>query len=385
MMRPLARFLPIIFIYFACAAAQRQTKNVILVTADGLRWQDLFGGMDPLLKDEKSAGMDQAKELKTTLWRPSPVERRRALMPFFWTTLAPKGVVLGNLQKGSSVRVTNAFRVSYPGYSEILTGRAQDEAIRGNDAVRNPTPTVLEFQRRKLGLDSWQVAIFGSWEMFHLIGEHDPGSIVINAGYRDYDGPKTSGRMRALSALQFEVLTPWIEERHDYITFQMALEYLKLARPRVLHIAFDETDDWAHDKHYNRVLDAIGYLDRCLATLWKTIEDSAEYRGTTTLIVTSDHGRGGTIDDWHSHGKDVAGADQIWLAIVGPDTPAVGEATNVPEISQRDIAPTMLDLMGIDYHEYAGVLGKPIAMALPKSAAHSPRAELDVRILAATN
>ena len=369
MMRPLVRFLPIIFICFTCAAAERQTKNVILVTADGLRWQDFFGGMDPMLKDEKSAGMDQAKELKTRLWQPTPDERRRALLPFFWTTVAPKGVVLGNVKKGSSVRVTNAFRVSYSGYSEILTGRAQDEVIRGNEPVRNPTPTVLEFLRRKLGLDSSQVALFASWEIFHLIGEHDPGSIVINGGYRKYDGPNGSARMRFLSGLQFEMLTPWTEERHDYVTFEMALEYMKLARPRVLHIAFDETDDWAHDRRYNRVLETIGYLDRCLYKLWDTIEHMPEYRGTTTLIVTSDHGRGATLDDWHSHGKDVAGADQIWLVIVGPDTPSMGEATNVPEIFQRDIAPTMLDLMGIDYHEYTGVLGKPIAMGLPKPAA----------------
>jgi len=367
-MRPCVPFLYIILFCFACAAAPRQTRNIILVTADGLRWQDLFGGMDPVLKDEKSAGMEHAAGVKTKWWRPGPDERRRALMPFFWMTLVPKGVVFGNLQKGSSVRVSNAFRVSYPGYSEILTGRAQDEAIHGNDAVRNPTPTVLEFLRRKLDLNSSQVALFASWEMFQLIGEHDPGSIVINAGYRDYDGPHNPARMRALSVLQFEVLSPWMEERHDYITFEMALEYMKRAKPRVMHIAFDETDDWAHDKSYYRVLDAISYLDHCLAKLWETIQGSPEYRGSTTMIVTSDHGRGGTIDDWHSHGKDVAGAQQIWMAIVGPDTPAIGEATNVPEILQRDVAPTMLDLMVIDYREYRGVLGQPIAMALPKTA-----------------
>jgi arylsulfatase A-like enzyme len=80
--------------------------------------------------------------------------------------------------------------------------------------------------------------------------------------------------------------------------------------------------------------------------------------------VTSDHGRGRTVDDWYSHGKDFQGAEQIWVAIVGPDTQAVGEAVNVPEIFQRDIAPTMLDLMGVDYREYAGVLGQPIAAAI---------------------
>lgn len=144
------------------------------------------------------------------------------------------------------------------------------------------------------------------------------------------------------------MLTPWTEERHDYITFEMALEYLRSAKPRVLHVAFDETDDWAHDKRYNRVLDAITYFDNCLRKLWQAIGDLPEYRGKTTLVITSDHGRGGTMADWHSHGKDVPGAEQIWIAIVGPDTPVRGEVEDSVEVFQRGIAPTILDLMGID-------------------------------------
>jgi hypothetical protein len=360
----LFRFSALFLICFCCVASQRETRNVILVTADGLRWQDLFSGMDPLLKDAKGTGMDGADALKAKLWRETPEERRQALMPFFWSALAPQGVVLGNLKKGSSVRVTNSFNVSYPGYAELLTGRAQDAAIHGNEAVRNPTPTVLEFLRRKLGLEQSQVALFGSWEMFHLIGEHQPGSIVINAGYRDYDGPHNSARMRALSGLQYEVLSPWTEERHDYITLEMALEYMRQAQPRVMHIALDETDDWAHDRKYNRVLDAIGYLDHSLRKIWQAVNDSPEYRGKTTLIVTCDHGRGATLEDWHSHGEKVPDAAQIWVAFFGPDTPAIGEASNSPDAFQRDIAPTILDLMGLDYREYEGVAGKPIGLAI---------------------
>jgi hypothetical protein len=45
---------------------------------------------------------------------------------------------------------------------------------------------------------------------------------------------------------------------------------MRQAHPRVLHIAFNETDDWAHDRKYNRVLDAIGYLDRSLS--WQVVK-----------------------------------------------------------------------------------------------------------------
>ena len=78
------------------------------------------------------------------------------------------------------------------------------------------------------------------------------------------------------------------------------------------------------------------------------------------MIVTTDHGRGSKLDDWSDHGKKVAGAEQVWMAIAGPDTPARGEITNAPEIYQRDIAPTILDLLGIDPAGMKGVAGSPV-------------------------
>ena len=344
------------------AQSPTKTRNVILVTADGLRWQDLFGGMDPLLMNRKEAGMQAARALRLRLWDPSPERRRERLLPFFWTELAPRGVVLGNQNKHSSVRVTNCYRVSYPGYSEMLTGRTEDGVIRGNVNIQNPSETVLEFLRRKLELDARGVALFGTWELFHRIGERKPGSIFINAGLRDPEFPGVTPRLRELGRMQFQFRVPWEDERHDYVTFEMALEYLKTVKPRVLHLALGETDDWAHDKRYDRVLDSIAYFDGCLRELFRALESLPEYRGSTSVVITSDHGRGRRLEDWNDHGDQVGGADQVWLAVFGPDTPALGEAANVPEFYQRDIAPTILSLMGIDPGEMKGVQGSAIAL-----------------------
>jgi hypothetical protein len=331
-------------------AAAPKTKNVVLVTCDGLRWQDLFGGIDPVLMNEKAAGMGDAKALREKLWRESPKERREALAPFFWKQLVPKGVVLQNIQ------VTNAYRVSYPGYSEILTGRAQDDVIKGNAEIQNPTETVLEFAKRKLGLSTGHTALFASWSTFQQIGEKTPGSIFINAGYKD---STATPRIAELSRMQHELLTPFGGTRHDYITFEMAMDYLRAVKPRILYVALDETDDWAHAKRYDLVLPSIQWIDKSIERLWTTLQKMPQYRGTTTLILTADHGRGSTIDDWHSHGQRVAGAEKIWLAMIGPDTQAVGESG--VEAKQRDIAPTVLELLGVDWREYQGVAGKPIA------------------------
>ncbi len=343
------------------AAEKRQTQNIILVTSDGLRWQEVFRGMDEAMKGAEAAGMkDDVDELRKKLWADSPEERRRRLMPFLWSEIARHGALLGNRDKGSPVRVSNAYRVSYPGYSEILTGRAQDDKIQGNDPIQNPTETVLEFLRRRWKLPREKVALFGSWEVFQQIGEHQPGSIFINAGTRPLEGKGLSARLRDLSRMQFEILPPWRSVRHDYITFEMGLEYLKTAHPRALYITLDETDDWAHDHRYDRVLEMIGYFDQCLRRLWETVQSMPEYRDKTTLLVASDHGRGGTLDDWNSHGSDVKGAEYIWMAAIGPDTPAAGEIRSNGEYFQRDIAPTMLELAGIDPKDYEGVKGMPI-------------------------
>jgi arylsulfatase A-like enzyme len=86
-----------------------------------------------------------------------------------------------------------------------------------------------------------------------------------------------------------------------------------------------------------------------------------EYRDSTTLIVTSDHGRGSTLADWSGHGRKVEGADKIWMAIMGPDTPAAGEVSTHAE--QRDIAPTIIKLLGQNPADYEGATGKPIPAA----------------------
>ena len=325
-----------VWLAHAQSTGARRTRNIVLVTADGIRRHEFFNGTDPLLIGEKKI----------------PPLTRDQLMPFMWAEVVKRGLIL-------PARVTNAYRVSYPGYSEILTGRPQDTAVRGNDRIQNPTETVLEYVRRKLSLPRTGAALFGSWDVFQHIGEHTPGSIVINSGYRRYEEPDAPARMKELSELQFLMLTPWPSVRHDYITFELALEFMRRHRPRLIHIALGEMDDWAHDKRYDRALDTIHFFDRCLRDLWRFVEGDSHYGGSTTLIVTADHGRGRTPEDWHSHGAKVAGAEEMWLAMMGPDTPARGYKPDITA-TQSDVAPTILKLLGISAADYPGMTGRPI-------------------------
>ncbi|MEO8027945.1 MAG: sulfatase-like hydrolase/transferase [Bryobacteraceae bacterium] len=340
--------------------AQAPARNVILITADGLRWQEVFRGIDSQLMNEKAAHMapddDHAKSLRQALWDDSAEERRVRLLPFLWKQVAKQGVIFGNPDKGSPVEVTNGFRVSYPGYSEILTGRAQDAVIKGNDPIQNPTETVLEFLTRKLNMKS---ALFGSWDTFRWIGEHKPGTIALNAGYQKAIG---SPRVEELNRVQFEALPPWPEVRHDYVTCELAIEYLKRVKPRMLYISLGETDDWAHSRRYDRVLETATYFDQCVENVWRAAQAMPQYRSKTAILLTSDHGRGATLDDWNGHGAKVEGANRIWMAMLGAGVPPLGEVSNRPEVKQRDVAPTILTLLGIDPKEYKGVEGRTIRL-----------------------
>src|SRR5262249_50225796 len=105
------------------AAPGRRSENVVLMTTDGLRWQEVFGGADESLLTEEAGAPDPAA-LKQEFDRETPPARREALLPFLWRVIARQGQLYGNVPRGSVVRVTNGHNFSYPGYNELLSGKA---------------------------------------------------------------------------------------------------------------------------------------------------------------------------------------------------------------------------------------------------------------------
>ena len=351
----------------ALPAQGRKTERVVIVTLDGTRWQEVFGGMDEsALRDSSPKGTDiTTAPAYRQFWAATAEERRERLMPFVWRTLVREGVLAGNRAHGSTVSVTNGIRVSYPGYSEILTGQAHDDVISGNAAVRNRFPSVLQFVRRKLNLPAAKVATFASWGVFSSIVETVPGDTTVNAGLQPYDSP--SELVRQMSQMQHEARLPWENMRHDAYTFAFALDYLKRQQPTLLLLAFDEMDDWAHDGKYELVLDSLHLADRYLEVLWNALQSDPFYRGRTTLLVTADHGRGRSGDEWRRHGKSVEGSDEIWLAIASPDVAMRGEWPSDTPLFQNQIAATVASLLGLDYREQNPEAGRPLPLGSSSS------------------
>ncbi|HJS75758.1 MAG TPA: AP protein, partial [Vicinamibacteria bacterium] len=140
-------------------------------------------------------------------------------------------------------------------------------------------------------------------------------------------------------------------------------EYLVAHRPRVMWLGLSQSDDWAHARRYDRLLDYLHLADELLKELWETAQSLESHRDRTTLVLTTDHGRGVTPRDWAEHDAGIEGCQDIWIAVIGPDTPDRGEISNADPVHQSDVAATVLRLLGLDYREFDPEAGPPIAAA----------------------
>jgi hypothetical protein len=325
-------------------SSDRATENVFLITLDGLRWEELFAGADStLLHDERY--VDDVDGLRERFWRDTPAARRAALMPFFWSTIAQEGQLYGDRTRGCTVDATNNMLFSYPGYNEILTGAADDDRIDSNAKRPNPNVTVLEAVNRQDGFRD-RVAAFGSWDVFPYIINEDRSGVPVNAGFETATGDLTQ-KERFLNELQPQIPSPWGAVRLDAFTHHYAVEHLKQHRPRLLYVAYGETDDFGHDGEYGQYLRAARRTDAFIEALWTFAQSDPQYRNTTTLLITTDHGRG-SGDAWTGHGTDVDGARAIWMVALGPDTAPRGPVSTDCALYQNQVAATVTALLGLD-------------------------------------
>ena len=335
-----------------------EEPKVILITLDGLRWQELYSGADASLVSNPQFVSDTTA-LKNAFWRASPEDRRKVLMPFFWEVIAEEGQLYGNRDKGNLVSLTNQMWFSYPGYNEILSGKADDERINSNSKNNNPNETVLEFIHRKPGFDG-KVAAFASWDVFPFIINEVRSGIPVNAGYEQVENPATEVE-ELINQLQQETPKLWNSVRLDAFTHHLALAHLKQHQPRLLFISYGETDDFAHEGDYDQYLNATLRTDRFIREIWETVQTDPYYRGQTTLVITTDHGRGIEGEGWKHHGKSgTPHSDEVWMAFLGAGIPGKGEVTAGTKLHSNQIAATIAELLGFEYTSKAGASLLPV-------------------------
>lgn len=339
------------------SAAQRPAEHVVYVTLDGVRPEDLFGGADSLiLFDRKAGGVEDTAASRRRFWRSSAVERRRALMPFLWDSLVPRGVLVGALD-GASVTITNGLKFSAPGYLEMYSGKAQP-SVTSNDDRRYPIRTIFDVVRERLAATRTDVAAFTSWDVQGRLVSQDPDAVVVSASFEPLPPEVRVGPGSVIEQLQRRVAHDDRSMRFDGFTQALAMDYLLRYHPRLLHIGHGETDVDAHARRYDRYLAMMQESDAMLRELWQAIQSDPLLRGRTALIVTTDHGRGRTGADWTSHGKEVVGAEHIWVFAVGAGVASRGVVRDAPT-TQSQVGPTILALLGLDHRSLGPGVAEP--------------------------
>jgi len=337
-------------------AQQHKTENVILVTFDGYRWQDLFTGADKNLVGYPKEVKDTAK-LRAQYWAENPQQRRGKLMPFFWGTLAKQGVLIGNRKLGSRMNLTNLYKFSFPGYNEIFTGH-KDIRINSNDYGDNPNKNIFDFLASDKAFEHKLVAV-ANWDAFPKIINEHRNEVPV---YVNFNCTKTGANCKNLSFDNWQTTcpeaNPWAMV--DTITYHFAKEYIHRNHPKFAFIGFDETDHYSHEGQYDAYLATANMMDRYMQDLWNMIQNDPVYKDKTTLVITCDHGRGHAGRQfWRHHGPLVRDAHQVWLAAIGPDTPAKGELSKGKLYHTNQIAATIAKLFGKDY-KADHKTGKPI-------------------------
>jgi hypothetical protein len=308
---------------------EARTRNLVLVTIDGVRWQEIFDGADAGRAPGLACG------------------RRAALLPNLYA-LARIGVAV------QDIRSSGPNFVSLPGYREIVTGRASVRCT-SNECRAIDEATLLD----ELALPPDQIAVASSWERVGRAAARWPRHITLSSGRHGgstRDGFRVNGAAsRILDEGSGAGAWPgYLDYRPDRYTAALARQYLLEKRPRFLWVALGDTDEFAHRSDYAGYLDALRSADRFVGELWALLGAMGRYGAETTIIVTTDHGRAA---NFASHGKAPESA-RGWLLAAGGAVPPSHAMPRTHRL--RDIAPTMRLLLGLPADRSIEA-GEPIA------------------------
>ena len=317
-------------------------ENLFIITIDGFRWQEIYTGADANLISDPACTPDTAT-IKTLYWAENAEERRQKLMPFFWNIIGKKGQLYGNRKYDNKVNTANIYRFSYPGYNEIFTGHT-DIAVSSNKRKNNNNVNVLEWLNNKEEYKG-KVAVFTSWNVFPYILNEERNDLLINSGYSNMEDEGSEGQ-HLINAVQTTAVQTRGETRYDQLTFLTAKEYIQKQQPKVVYIGLGETDEYAHQGRYDLYLEQANKIDRMIAELWHFIQTTPGYKDNTTLLITTDHGRGSRDSKWTSHSTFIRGSSQTWIGLMGPGVEPKGEMKEDQQYYQNQIAGMIAQLVG---------------------------------------
>jgi len=307
---------------------------VVVVALDGVRWQDVFEGVDPALARKKGLA-------------PHEVLRPEQLMPNLNDIVWTRGAAVGAPGHGEAIYATGPNFVSLPGYAEMLSG-APSPCQSNECEAENRSTLADDFAAVS---DGWagEVALIASWPDLGRVAARRPERILVSAG-------RHAGVTRHL--LRFDPESAWLLDtaarqkpypghgdfRPDRFTAALALHYLREQKPRFLFISLGEPDAYGHRGLYRQYLRSLSQADVVIGEIDQYLSELRRRGERATLFVTTDHGRG---KRFAGHGGNAPESARVWLVATGSGIRARGWVMAPRARHLADLAPTVRQVAGL--------------------------------------
>lgn len=287
---------------------------VVVVTLDGVRWHEVFEGVDARLA--ASHGLS-ASEVVTAA----------ELMPHLHRIVRTHGAALGAPGHGATISASGPNYVSLPGYAELLSGRRATRCL-DNQCQSGGARTLLDDFTASSGRDTTQAALFTSWP--------DIARVASERGVVAEPLPRKA------------IFRP------DAVTADLAIAHLESHPPKFMFLGLGEPDEFGHQNDYAGYLNALRRADARIAEVDRVLARFAARGTRTALFVTADHGR---AENFVEHGSKFPESARVWLVAAGSAVKASGFVAAPSQRRLADLAPTVRQIAGLprDWDPEAGM------------------------------
>ena len=113
------RFIFFLYCLITLSSHAQKTENLVIVTLDGLRWQEVFGGVDDMLMNDSLFNQD-TDGMKEKFWSPSAGKKGKNFFHFYGKWWQTQGQLYGNRNYDNKMDNANPYWFSYPGLQRNL-------------------------------------------------------------------------------------------------------------------------------------------------------------------------------------------------------------------------------------------------------------------------
>ncbi|MCB9655321.1 MAG: hypothetical protein H6729_14475 [Deltaproteobacteria bacterium] len=322
------------------AAARRENAPIVVITLDGVRWQEIFEGTDP-------------EQLKTSR-HVRPMSARQ-LLPNVYRWFFDRGVALGDNR--NPVFASGPAYLSLPGYREMFSGHPS--SCQNNACPWSEEATFVDELMESEMLAPEDVAIATSWgPMAHAVTRRPCGAVISagRTGGASREAFRVNRRASEIlrAASDAAAYPGWGDYRPDRFTAALALHYLREVAPRLLVVGLGDTDEYAHRDNYEKYIASIRRFDAFIGDLFRSLERMRERRGggaggEASVFVLTDHGRN---TGFAHHGFGDPASSRVWFLAYGPRILGVNTRRDASTpMRLGDLAPTLRAALHLPAHD----------------------------------